>query len=155
MRPPLVKSFVIGFPKSGTTTLHHALLESGLRSAHWKVKHGYCGELIYHAFAAGRPPFANLAQYDVIAQADVCLPREAKNYWPNLDFSVLHAIREHYPECIFILNYRDSAATARSIVKWYDLQARIVASDIPGLPAGFGRALDRCPPPRCQVVLPR
>lgn len=137
-----MKAFVIGFPKSGTTTLHHALVESGLKSVHWKTEQGYCGELIYRAFAAGRPPLADLTQYDVIAQADVCQPHEGKNYWPNLDFSVLRAIREHYPDCLFILNYRDSAATARSIMKWYDLQARIAASDIPGSPAGFGRTAD-------------
>lgn len=137
-----MKGFVIGFPKSGTTTIHHALLESGIKSVHWKTGRGYCGEFIYRAFADGRPPLDDLAQYDVITQADVCLPKEGKNYWPNLDFSVLCAIREHYPECKFILNYRDSAATARSIVKWYDLQKRIVASNIPGSPAGAGRTVE-------------
>lgn len=137
-----MKGFVIGFPKSGTTTIHHALIESGLSSVHWKTEHGYCGEYIYRAFAGGRPPLADLAHYDVITQADVCLPKEGKNYWPNLDFSVLCTIREYYPECKFILNYRDNVATARSIAKWYDLQARIVASSIPGSPVGVGRTVD-------------
>lgn len=134
-----MKAFVIGFPKSGTTTMHQALVESGLRSAHWKCDKGYCGQLIYRSFVAGRPPLEELEDdFDVVAQADVCLPKEGLNYWPNLDFSVLAAIRDQHPECRMILNYRDSDATARSIEKWYDLQARIVASDIPGSPAGAG-----------------
>src|SRR4051794_21472602 len=75
--------FVIGFPKSGTTSIHEALEKAGLRSAHWTVESGeYCGELIYRAHGEGKNPLAYLMDYDAITQADICLPRQQVNGRP-------------------------------------------------------------------------
>jgi hypothetical protein len=134
-----MKAFVIGFPKSGTSTLQDAFTRSGLKSAHWRIKEGgYVGQLIYRSFLNGRDPLEKLADFDVIAQADVCVPGQKVNCWPQLDFSVLTAIRKHHPECVFILNRRPSQDIASSILRWNDFSKRLEQSDIPGLPRGYG-----------------
>ena len=134
-----MKLFVIGFPKSGTTTLTVALRQSGLKTAHWRVEnHVFVGSMIYRSLLDGADPLAGLAHYDAITQADVCIPRLHLSRWPNLDFSVLRAIRKAHPTCLFLLNYRDPEAICDSMVRWPGLQARLVKSDIPGLPSGIG-----------------
>jgi hypothetical protein len=134
-----MKLMVIGFPKSGTTTITHALEASGLKSAHW---HGesrrFVGALIYGAIFSGLDPFAHLSAYEAITQADVCLPSRRLSLWPNLDFAVLNVIRRAHPECLFLLNYRRPEAICESIEKWEGMQARFRVSNIPGLPRGLG-----------------
>ena len=133
---------VIGFPKSGTTTIARSLEASGLRAAHWKERPGpggrFIGALIYDAVYKGLDPFAHLAGFDAVAQADVCWPIKGINFWPNLDFTVLRAIRRAHPECIFLLNYRDPEAICDSICTWKDMQTRLEVSEVPGLPRGYG-----------------
>lgn len=133
-----MKLFLIGFPKSGTSTIHTALGRSGYRSAHWRCERGFIGQIIYENYLSGRDPLHSLEAFDAITQADVCLPLIGVNYWPNLDFNILGAIQRTYPDCLFVLNWRDSALTASSIARWGDLQQRLTISDIPGLPRGFG-----------------
>jgi hypothetical protein len=136
-----MKVLVIGLPKCGTRTLHRTFLESGLRSAHWRLETGeFCGELMYRGYFASGDPFALLEQYDCVAQADVCLPARGINYWPNLDFSLLLQIRHRYPACLFVLNRRAAREWIRSVDGWNDLRARLTAADIPGLPSGVGGA---------------
>jgi hypothetical protein len=134
-----MKLMVIGFPKSGTTSLTEALTASGFRSAHWRTHAGrFVGLLIYQAIYRGFEPFALLKRYDAITQADVCLPALRLNHWPNLDFAVLSAIRRAHPTCLLLLNYRRPEAIADGIMKWDDLQQRVTTSSIPGLPIGLG-----------------
>lgn len=135
-----MKLMVIGFPKSGTTSLTKALDASGVRAVHWRTHSGkFVGFEIYSAIYRGLEPFALLQDYDAVTQADVCLPSHHINLWPNLDFAVLSAIRRAHPTCLMLLNYRRPAAIADSIMKWDDLQQRIAVSEIPGLPRGLGR----------------
>jgi hypothetical protein len=134
-----MKAMVIGFPKSGTTTLTKVLAASGFAPAHWQDDQGrFVGSLIYEAVSKSLDPFAYLTSYDVITQADVCLPALGLNLWPNLDLPLLKVIRGAYPRCLFILNYRQPEAICDSIVNWYNMQARLTVSDIPGLPPGVG-----------------
>lgn len=134
-----MKLMVIGFPKSGTTSITEALRASGLKAAHWRLPSGkYVGQAIYGAVASGRDPFFHLKKFDAVTQADVCLPEEKLNLWPNLDFAVLRAIRRAHPECLFVLNYRNPDAICDSIAKWADLGWRLRVSNIPGLPKGLG-----------------
>jgi len=134
-----MKLMAIGFPKSGTTSLTRALEMSGLKAAHWQDdKFRFVGQLIYHAVVNGLDPFAHLTDYDAVTQADVCLPRKQKNYWPNLDFAILAAIRRAHPTCLFLLNYRRPEAICESLMRWRGMQQRLVGSDIPGLPVGAG-----------------
>lgn len=136
-----MKLMVIGFPKSGTTTITHALQSSGLKPVHWRMIDGeryFVGSAIYAAVYQGLDPFALLPGYDAVTQADVCIPKFNINRWPNLDFAILRAIRRAHPECLFLLNYRRPEAISESICKWVDLHDRLTVSEIPGLPAGLG-----------------
>ena len=134
-----MKLMAIGFPKSGTTSLTRSLETSGLKAAHWQDdKYRFVGQLIYHAVVNGLDPFAHLQGYDAVTQADVCLPRRGMNYWPNLDFAVLRAIRRAHPTCLFVLNYRRPEAICESLMNWRGMQTRLERSEIPGLPAGAG-----------------
>ena len=134
-----MKLMVIGFPKSGTTSITRSLEASGLRAAHWlDDKNRFVGELIYHAVLNGKDPFAHLKQYDAITQADACIPKEGVNFWPNLDFAILRAIRRAHPSCLFVLNYRRPEAICESFNHWRGMQKRLQVADIPGLPAKSG-----------------
>ena len=134
-----MRLFVVGFPKSGTSTITAALEASGMNPVHWGDAQGrFVGQLIYEDALAGRDPLARLGEYDAVTQADVCLPAHRINYWPNLDFAMLAAIRAHHPECLFLLNYREPAKVLSSIDRWPALRERIVRASIPGLPARMG-----------------
>jgi hypothetical protein len=134
-----MRAVVIGFPKSGTTTLQTAIQRSGLRSVHWRRKGGEpIGKLIYDGWFEDGDPFARLPGVDVITQMDICVPKEKLNYWPNLDIALLLAIRERHPDCLMILNARDPAKIADSILRWGDLARRIARGAQPGLPEGRG-----------------
>jgi hypothetical protein len=141
-RPPpvvsRVKAVVVGFPKSGTSTIQESLARIGLRAVHQIHAGRPVAEFIYEGLIRHGDPFFQLGDVDAITQMDFCRPELRKNYWPNLDFSVLCAIRERHPDCKLILNYRDPARTADSIRRWHDLQKRIARADIPGLPRGYG-----------------
>jgi len=132
------KIFVLGFPKSGTTTVDTALRESGLKTAHWHSPKGFCGELIYKAYNEGVNPLKYLNDYDCVTQADVCSPSDNLNYWPNLDFGVIKQIERYNPKCLFLLNTRKPEDILSSFKRWGFYDKRIRRSEIPGLPAGIG-----------------
>jgi hypothetical protein len=134
-----VKLFVVGFPKSGTTTLTHALEASGFNPVHWADSAGkFVGQTIYANVEAGRDLFDGLDEYDSVTQADVCVPAQGINCWPNLDFDILGRIRAAHPDCLMLLNIRDPRKICASIDRWPSLRDRIIQADIPGLPAGVG-----------------
>lgn len=132
-----MKLFLIGMPKSGTSTLQTALIRSGLRSAHWKdQKIGFVGKVIYRSYFNGSDPLIEFSDFDAITQADVNI--NGVVFWPQCDFALLECIRSYHPNCKFVLNYRDPLATARSMIKWTDFAERLKEASIPGLPKGFG-----------------
>ncbi|WP_280562087.1 sulfotransferase [Chromohalobacter sp. 48-RD10] len=132
------KVFVVGFPKSGTSTIQKALQSSGYNSAHWQVKEGFVGELMYRGLEEHDDPWHYLGQYDAITQGDVCIPSKGLNFWPQLDPTIIEKIQEKHPNCLFILNYRNPEKTVSSIKRWGDMSQRFLHSNIPGLPAGKG-----------------
>jgi len=110
MKPRIL---VVGFPKSGTTTLQRAFAETGLSSGHWRIGSKAIGRLIYDGFYEQGDPFHHLDGYEAITQMDYCNhettqdgERRFLNVWPNLDIPLLLTIRRMYPNCKFILNYR-------------------------------------------------
>lgn len=127
---------VVGFPKSGTTTIDRALRRAGLRCAHWTKGGVPVGELVYRGWFEMDDPFALLPDCDAITQMDYCVP--PANFWPNLDIALLLAMRRRHPGTKFVLNYRDPAGTAGSIERWSDLGQRLRRADLPGLPGGYG-----------------
>lgn len=126
--------FCLGLPKTGTVTLSLAFLASGIRCAHWYSPHAdkFVGRSLYAQFFKGADPLADFAKFDAITQADLISAGES--YWPQMDYAFLKAVRQYHPDCVFILNYRAPAKTARSISNWNDLQARLVKLGAPGLP---------------------
>ena len=135
-----MKLLVIGFPKSGTTSITAALEASGLKPLHWRDRQGrFAGKLIYENILTGRDPFDRMGEYDSVTQADVCLPAQGVNYWPNLDFSVLRAIRDAHPECLFLLNTATRRRSAPASTNGRNCASGSSAPRIPGLPAGMGR----------------
>lgn len=139
----MTEIMVIGFPKSGTTSLQEAFLSAKLSSAHFRVEEGYCGKLIYDDFRAGHDPLRRLQRFQCITQADLCRPGRTRdgeplNFWPQLDFAVIEQIQAHNPDLRYLLNRRDVDGLVRSINGWGTLRDRIVSCDIPGLPAGVG-----------------
>ena len=134
----VLRIFLCGFPKSGTTSLTKAFRSIGWQSAHWIIQEKkYIGQLIYQAVDEGKPPLEYLKNYKCITQADVCLPPKI-NYWPQLDMSIIAQIYKYYPECIFILNTRSVDAIISSIDRWTNFRKRLIKSEIPGLPRGLG-----------------
>lgn len=127
---------IVGFPKSGTTTIHEALKRAGLKCVHWKRGEAPVGELVYRGWFETGDPFAFLSVCDALTQMDYCVP--PRNYWPNLDIALLLAMRRTHPGTKFVLNYRDPQATAASMGRWGDLQGRMTRCAIPGLPRGVG-----------------
>lgn len=133
-----MRAIVVGFPKSGTTTLQEALKKSGLRCAHWRHGGQPIGRLVYDGWFDLGDPFAHFPKLDVLTQMDICVPAEGLNEWPNLDIALLIAIRQLHPDCLFIMNARDPAATADSILRWGNLARRLSEGAQPGLPPGRG-----------------
>jgi len=135
-----MKVFVVGFPKSGTTTLTEAFRRSGVRAAHYQTPDKqFCGALLYKGFFECGDPWRYLQDYDAITQADVCRSGPRRNCWPQLDFAIVNAIERRYPECRFLLNTRDSSAFVRSVDGWGSLRRRFSSLDVPGLPRGWGK----------------
>lgn len=154
------KIFLIGFPKAGTSTFQEAFSRSGLKSAHWLVKEGFVGDLMYRGLNEHNDPWFFLNDYRAVTQGDVCASlrsckkhfkkdskifkdlserhKEYVNYWPQLDFVLIKKMQEQHPDCLFILNYRQPEKIVASIFRWEDLQMRIKKLDIIGLPVGRG-----------------
>lgn len=137
----------LGLPKSGTTSLQRVLELFGLTSSHWTVSDSetgaakafkYVGEVIYSNYLGGRSIFEGFSPDSAITQLDVCVPSSGLNLWPQLDPLITTKIPKQYPGCKILLLKRDPRKVVSSMKKWNDLLVRLVASDIPGLPAWRG-----------------
>lgn len=134
----MMRAFIIGFPKAGTSSICRALNESGFKALHQGLNNRSIGGMLYRNFLDGADIFAGLQGYDAVTQPDVTYPSVGLVYWPQLNYAILRLIREQHPECRFILNTRDLDAHVRSIANWNDMRARLTAADLPGLPGNFG-----------------
>jgi hypothetical protein len=134
-----MRVFVVGFPKSGTSTLQDAFTRSGLKSAHWysRLVDRYVGRSMYQNLYAGNDPLLDFRDFDAITQADLQGP--TVSFWPQLDPVMMAAVRAHHPDCVFVLNYRDPGATVDSMLRWGDFHDRLIKGGAPGLPAGMAR----------------
>jgi len=141
-----MKLFNLGVAKSGTSTLHKAMGEAGLKSVHWKdrrhwserkqtflrpPRYKFTGWSIYYHYLRGDDPLEGLKGFEVVAQADVL--RADYSLWPQMDQAVLKKIRHHHPECLFLLMTRDPAKVANSMIRWKTFQARLNNLGAPGI----------------------
>lgn len=146
-----MKLFNLGLPKSGTTTMHKALEESGIKSAHWKFRKqtadgrpgtmGFVGRRMYADYLDGKDPLSSLQHYDAITQADVVKP--PFSLWPQTDIALLKAVRARHPDCLFVLLTRDPKKIVSSMSRWKNMQGRLHALGAPGLPPDAAASMER------------
>ena len=109
------KIFAIGLNKTGTATLHEALMILGFRSLHWKARPDDepADKAVFRAQEEGLPLLTYIAGYD--AYSDI---------WPLIhNFDVLD---KQYPGSRFVLTTRDLNA-------WLESRTRHVErNDPPG-----------------------
>lgn len=141
--PEGLKVINLGLPKSGTTTLAAALRHAGFSVADWKLRpgqskwRGFVGKLMYEGYFRSGDPLAFFEEFNALTEIDVI--REGRNYWPQMDWALLTAIRELHPGAKFILSVRDPQAHADSMRRWSNLgTTRLPRNAVPGLPPGYG-----------------
>lgn len=118
------KVFVVGLPKTGTTSLHEFFKCGGLSSAHWKCGGDTrCGECIEANVRHKRPPLQDCGNFDVYAQMDVDADGNHSCYFPQID--ALHLLYKHYPRATYILNTRPFDHWNRSIHRWHGMYHRL------------------------------
>lgn len=122
------KVFIMGFLKAGTSSLDYTLKKLGYKTAHWKVKEGFVGQLMYKAYNEKKDILYYLKGYNAFTQMDVCY--RGINYWPQL--KLYKEIYKQYPNALYILNYRNFNNHLRSISKWGDLRKRISTANFKG-----------------------
>ncbi|MEY8829034.1 hypothetical protein AB9K34_11565 [Sedimentitalea sp. XS_ASV28] len=137
----------LGLPKSGTTTLAKALRMAGYVVADHRLrgrnrqdsaqKGTPVADLLYRGLYETGDPAAYLT--GITALSEMSVLRGAKSLWPQMDFSLLLAIRAHHPEVRFLASRRDAFELSQSMLAWSNLGlARLPDSAIPGLPQGYG-----------------
>jgi hypothetical protein len=142
-----LRAINLGLPKTGTTTLARALRRAGLHVADHRIRvkqtdntalHGaFVADLLYRGYFETGDPAAYLSGFDAISEMG--LLREGRSLWPQMDFALINAIRTHHPNVKFLASSRDPFVLSQSMLAWSDLgTARLPASNIPGLPEGYG-----------------
>jgi hypothetical protein len=142
---PQLPLLVMGFPKSGTSSLHSFFQCIGLRSSQWWCKDGVqsdeviCGKMIERNVVAGRPALANLSEWDAFAEMDAYFETRSTCYFPQRQ--ALNELHAAAPTATFILNMRNLTNWLTSVDRWHrhNLRNRMIACDQPGFPAGVGK----------------
>lgn len=147
-----VKLVNLGLPKSGTTTLAHALDRAGWQVADHKVRRihnrapglggTFIGKQLYDAWFRHGDPFAVLDEvYDALTEISVL--KGPVSLWPQCDYTMIKAMRLARPGMLFVATWRPAADISDSMRRWNNLASdRLPGGAIPGLPAGYGEAED-------------
>ncbi|MHA6264049.1 hypothetical protein ACXYMO_12670 [Arenibacterium sp. CAU 1754] len=137
----------LGLPKSGTTSLAKALRMAGLRVADHRIrgrntsdpalKGAYVAELMYQGYFETGDPAARIPE--ITAISEMSMLRGDRSIWPQTDFAIIMALRQHHPGIRFLASRRDAFAMSQSMLAWSNLGTeRLPGSNIPGLPPGYG-----------------
>ncbi|MCD1626347.1 sulfotransferase family protein [Seohaeicola saemankumensis] len=137
----------LGLPKTGTTTLAHALRLTGMSVADYRIRrrqtkdtglHGaFLAERFYNGYFHTGDPLEGLEAFD--AFSEISSLREGHCLWPQTDWGLISAIRAHHPGTVFLASWRDPQALSDSMLRWSDLGTeRLPRNNVPGLPAGYG-----------------
>ena len=125
--------FVVGFPKTGTTSIHAMFSCAGLKSSHYcccgsNITHTDCkdgrtfSKCIRDNKKAGRPILESCGDYDVYAQMDAELGRSI--HLPQ--YSELDLLHAYAPQATFLLNLRPAREWMNSVTHWYGLGGRFL-----------------------------
>lgn len=143
-----VKCVNLGLPKSGTTTLAHALTEAGWLAADHKVrraqstKPGLAGTYIGHQLFKGHfnsgNPFEFLDLYDALTEINAL--NGPVSIWPQCDYALIKSMRMARPDLSFVATWRSPEDMADSMRRWNNLGVdRLPNGTMPGMPHGFGK----------------
>jgi hypothetical protein len=144
------KIFVIGFPKSGTTSIQESLTSAGISSVHWGVDNIVVGTSIQKAKSQNKPLLSEINTYQAFTQMETCIDKD-RCYWPQL--VDVPSLDQQYPDSKFIFNDRNIDNWLKSLHNWNintgpirqsgeSLIERIIKLDIPGLPKNKGKTDD-------------
>ncbi|MDU8926688.1 hypothetical protein RXV86_04745 [Alisedimentitalea sp. MJ-SS2] len=137
----------LGLPKSGTTTLARALREAGFTVADYRIRPAdtenpelrgrFVGGLIYEGYFTTGDPLEHLEDFNAFTEINKL--RRGHSFWPQTDFGVIEAIRQHHPSTRFLASSRNPRDHAMSLLRWSDLGShRLPKLTVPGLPVGYG-----------------
>jgi len=129
-----LRVFVLGLPKSGTSTLQDSFLKADLKSLHWHTKSvdKYAGNSMYSRWFKGEDIMADFPDFDAVTQAD--LLTKSTSFWPQMDPAMLRGLSEQNKGLKFILNIRDPRHIANSMEKWGNFMERLYTVGAPGMP---------------------
>jgi hypothetical protein len=127
--------FVVGFPKTGTTSIHNMFTCAGLKSSHYcccgsSITHTDCkdgrsfSECIRHNKKGGLPVLQGCGDYDVYAQVDAELGRSI-HLPQHFDLDLIHS---YAPHATFLLNLRPARDWMNSVTHWYGLGGRFLTA---------------------------
>ena len=143
-----VKLVNLGLPKTGTTTLAHALDRAGWTVADHKVRRihtreaglggTFVGRQIYNGYFEEGDPFAHLDPlYDALTEISVL--NGDTSLWPQCDYPLLKAMRLARPGLLFVATWRPADEVSDSMRRWNNLGTdRLPKGHVPGLPHGYG-----------------
>ena len=143
-----VKLVNLGLPKTGTTTLAHALDQVGWTAADHKVRRihtrevglggTFIGRQLYNGYFETGDPFVHLdPYYDALTEVSVL--NGNTSVWPQCDFAMIKAMRMARPDMLFVATWRPAEETSDSMRRWNNMGSdRLPEGNIPGLPRGFG-----------------
>ena len=137
----------LGLPKSGTTTLSTALRAAGLTVADHRIRRNqtddphlagtYVARQLYEGLFRSGDPLEFLEGFDALTEISVITP--SLSLWPQTDWGIIDAIRQHHPGARFLCSRREARSLSGSMLRWADLgMSRLPDGAIPGLPPGFG-----------------
>lgn len=138
----------LGLPKSGTTTLAHALRKAGYKVADYRIRwrdteNGalrgrFVGGQMYRGYFESGDPLQTLGEFDGFSE--IGMTRGSLSFWPQTDWGLISAIRNHHPGVKFLASARSPKDQALSMLKWSNMGIeRLPKHSIPGLPRGFGQ----------------
>ncbi|WP_137700227.1 sulfotransferase [Marimonas lutisalis] len=146
MNDPIVIN--LGLPKSGTTTLAQALRKAGFRVADYRIRRRdteqpalrgrFVAGQMYKGYFASGDPLETLTEFN--AFTEISMMRKGHSIWPQTDWGIIDALRQHHPDVRFLASARDPQDQAMSMLRWSDMGTeRLPRSTVPGLPRGYGQ----------------
>lgn len=116
--------FVMGFGKTGTTSLYRYFQCGGYRVSHWKcLPDLLCGRCLFDNYYANRPLLTGCGDYEVYTQLDATEPPD-NCFYPQTD--LLDELHQQHPLSPWILNTRPFNHWLSSVMHWNNLTARLI-----------------------------
>lgn len=126
-RAEMVRYVVVGFPKSGTSSLTAFFQCGGLRVAHSSCGAVSCASCVRANWRRGAPAFDGCGRYDAFAQMDdeFSFGSAPLCFFPQRHADVLLAMRRDYPNATFVLNTRAPLRWVNSVTNWNTMRSRL------------------------------